>query len=1132
MGLLCSCSTQKNTKVSRLYHAFTTRYNIYYNGKTSFDEQLKAMQDQYQENYSEMIHIHSISAAPKDKESTGGAFDRAIEKSDKAIKLHSIQVKPEKKPGWRNNPRQVALQEKEEYNPFLKNSWMMLGEAQFYNADFLQAAATFSYISRHYSTEPETATEARIRQARCYTEMGWFYESEDILNKLNKEGFPKKNQNLYALVYADYLIKEGKFEEAVPYLQTAIKAEKNGHQRARMRYLLGQIYTGIGSNSLAYEAFGKVIKASPPYELEFAARIRQTEVFAGTDYRKVVGQLQRMAKSEKNVELLDQVYYALGNIYLNRQDTANAINNYNLGIEKSIRNGMDKAICQIKLGDIYFEQREYIKAQPCFSGALAAIQKEHKDYGRMSKLSSVLDELVIHAEAVHLQDSLQTIARMPEEERLSVIDKIIENIRKEEEAAKEQAEKEAYLAQQESIGGIDRPGTQTDVAMPVTMGDNSFYFYSQQLVTQGKMQFQRTWGRRTLEDNWRRKNKTVSTYLEDTYANSAETDSVAMATDDEGNLVPVDNNEAALAGLSDDPKSREYYIQQLPLTPEDIEASDIIIEDGLYNMALIYKDKLEDLTLSIEGFRELEKRFPGHSHRLESYYQVYLMALRLGNTVLAEEYKNKLTGTFPESDYAVAISDADYEYNIRMMDHVQDSLYQRTYDYYLNGNVIQVRKFYGLMGEKYPLSSLMPKFMFLNAMAFVEEGDVDGLKAALQQLIDKYPDADVSELAGEMLKGMLRGRELVQGNVRGMKWNLRFGVSGEGGLSAEDSTRVFVAETNTPYCMLLIYPTESFDANRLLFAVAAYNFSNFIVKEFDLEQETSGLVSTLKVKGFYNFGEIQQYYKMIYGEDGYASSLGREVIALPISENNYTTLMRGKTVEEYIDFFEEHYGELAPEMVSRWTAHHDADHEEEENTEAISGGEAPAATDTTLIQKEEENAAAGIPADSIAPGTLTTDSLQIQADSLPSVQPQEENTGLTLKEIEEIRKREAEEKAALEEAERIDKEERERVEQELKEQQAREREDRLRLQREEEADKLKTKAELDKQRERERKEKLKQAEAERKAKEKARREELIQKEKAYKERLRLQEKERKQKEKEYRAKLKQREAEQRAARRR
>ncbi|MEG1748947.1 MAG: tetratricopeptide repeat protein [Tannerellaceae bacterium] len=1143
--LLWSCSTKKNTKASRFYHAFTSRYNIYFNGKTSFDESLKSMQDGYKENYSDLIYMYPISAQPKNKSVVGGPFNRAIEKGEKAVKLHSIKAKPDKKPGWRNNPKLRAIQEQEEYNPFLSKCWLMIGQAQFYNADFLQSSATFSYIVRHYAQEEEIVAEARLWQARCYSELGWFYETEDILKKLNTNGIPKDNLNQYASVNADFLVKNHQFEEAIPYLKTAIKAEKSRLQRTRMKYLLGQIYADQELNSLAYKTFGEVAGSNPPYELEFAARIRQTEVFSGVNYMKVVKMLHRMAASQKNKELLDQVYYALGNIYMTREDTTIAIQSYALGIEKSTRNGMDKAICQIKLGDIYFQQGDYVKAQPCFSGALAGIQKEYKEYDRVSHLSAVLDELVVHVEAVHLQDSLQTLARMPEPERLVVIDKIIERVKKEEEEAAALAEKEAYLADQESKGtGIDRPGTETKpVTMPTTAGGSSFYFYNPQAVAQGKTQFQRKWGRRPLEDDWRRRKKALSTFNEGMEAEeAAQADSTATLGPD-GKPLPTDSLGGIEAIASDDPKTREFYIQQLPLTPEDVEASNVIIIDGLYNMACIYKDKLENMPLAISAFEELERRFAENEHRLESYYQVYLMALRTGDTALAAQYKSKLMTIFPESDYAIAVADPNYEHNIRMMDAVQDSIYEQTYTGYLAGDTSMVRRNYSEVAAKYPLATLMPKFMFLEALTYVQAGNAEGFKKALKALVEKYPAADVTELAGEMLKGVLRGRAMVQGGVTGMAWNLRFGVGDDGSLSAADSARIFKAEPNAPYRMLLVYPTGSVDKNQLLFAVAAYNFANFMVKEFDLTVEQAGPMSMLMIDGFINFGEILQYYKMIYGKDGYATALNKAVAILPISTDNYETLMRGKTLDEYVLFFKENFGEAAPELVARWDERMAAEEEklEEDKAEEVKTEDTEEAKETVKVKEAVESEVAKpidrvpvpkpldapaaepsvtVPADTLLMPEVVPVPVRKDTLSTPATQAPAPEEGLSLKEIEAIRKREAAEEEARKEEKRKAFEAEQKADKELQLQKEKEREALIKQQKAEEDALLKAKADQEKQLAADREAKVKQTAADRKAKLKANQELRKEKERAYKERLKQKEQERKQKERDYAAKLK------------
>ena len=1106
--------------MNRFYHALNSRFNIYFNGKMAFDEALLSMQTGYKENYSDMILMYPISAQPKDKSEPGGPFDVAIEKSNKAIKLHSIQTKPKKKPGWRNDPKQVAWQNQEEYNPFLKKCWMLMGEAQFYNADFLQASATFSYITRHYKEDPEIVASAKLWQARCYAEMGWNYEAEDILNKLNTEGIPKKNLDQYATVYADYLIKNSQFEEAIPYMKTAIKAEKNRLQKKRMKYLLGQMYASLEMDGMAYKTFGEVIRSNPPYELEFAARIRQTEVFTGANYQKMVKKLQRMAKNQKNKDYLDQVYYALGNLYMSQEDTAQAIKSYELGVEKSTQNGLDKAMCQIKLGDIYFEKRDYIKAQPNFSGALAGIQKEYKDYDRVSKLSAVLDELVIHAEAVHLQDSLQTLAKMPEKERLAVIDKIIEQVIEEEKRAQEEAEKEAFLAEQAAKGtGIDRPGTEaTTVTIPTATGETSFYFYNPQAVAQGKTQFQRKWGRRPLEDDWRRRKKTLTTFQDP--AEMEENGDMAMA----GDSSAVAAGDSASIG-ADDPKSREYYLQQLPMTPEDVAASNIIIEDGLFNMAMIYKDKLEDLPLAIEAFEELEKRFPDNQHLLDSYYQVYLMALRTKDTALAAEYLQKLKDKFPTSDYTVAVSDPNYEYNIRMMDVVQDSIYEETYELYLAEDTSAVRRNYRSVSEKYPLAKLLPKFMFLDALTYVQAGDPEGFKQALKALLDKYPSEDVSELAGEMLKGVLRGRQMVQGGVTGMTWNLRFGTGEDGSLSAADSARVFKADKNVPYRMVMIYPTGTIDRNQLLFSVAAYNFANFMVKQLDMTFEEAGMMSVFVLSGFYNFDEVWHYYKMIYGEGGYASALDRNIAILPISEDNYETLMHGKTLDEYVAFFDANFHDVAPELQARWQARQEALNAEE--TAVAPVDTVQSAADSIAIAPVVPvigvDSVEWLPEDTIQPVIRPALIPEEKETPVLSAPKPERDKGLTLEDIEEIRRLQAEAEEAEKEKARQAFEAEKAAEKAQLEENAEERAVLETQQKEQEEALLKAKKEREKQQEADRKAKLKKAEEERKAKLKAREQLRKEKERAYKEKIKQREKELKEKERAYKKKLKERE---------
>ena len=99
-------------------------------------------------------------------------------------------------------------------------------------------------------------------------------------------------------------------------------------QRSRLNFLLGQLYRETGNNREAYKAFSKVVRSNPPYELQFNAQILQTEVMPDGQYRQMVKKLHRMARSDKNKDYLDQVYYAIGNIHLAAGDTLRCLAAY------------------------------------------------------------------------------------------------------------------------------------------------------------------------------------------------------------------------------------------------------------------------------------------------------------------------------------------------------------------------------------------------------------------------------------------------------------------------------------------------------------------------------------------------------------------------------------------------------------------------------------------------------------------------------------------------------------------------------------------------------------------------------------------------------------------------------------
>ena len=906
--LLTACgSTKVNTAQSRFYQAFVTRFNTYHNGYEAYKEGLDAQERSHKDNYMEIIPLYPVS-----KESTrsagGGSFDKAIEKSQKAIKRHSIKQKPKMKPGHTLTEKDKRMMAKKEYNPFLHNAWMLMGKAQFQKGEFLEAASTFSYIARLYSEDPDIVAEARMRMAQCYAELAWNYEADNLFTQLQRDTVPYQLAEEYDAMMASHLLRQERFEEALPHLEKAIKRSgRTKTQKTREYYLLGQIHKHVGNNTQAYKAFNKAIKLNPPYELEFNARIQQTETVSGSTAPKMMKTLKRMAKNPNNKNYLDQVYYAMGNIYLAQNDTVEAIAHYEKGAEESTRNGVEKGILLLQLGQLYWERAEYVDAQRCYGEAIGLIDKDHKQYDMVNLRSAILDELVEHTVAIDLQDSLQHLATLSEEELYKVIDNIIAEVIRQEEEAKKAEEEAALMAQrEEALGEAQAKGAQMTTPQMGT-NDNSWYFYNTQLVAQGKKDFQLKWGRRKLEDNWRRANKSVladDTFEGFNYDAENEEGEGTEFTDS----IAADSTTISLPdSIVTDPHDRQFYLQQIPFTEEQMIESNAILQEALFNAGIIYKDKLEDFVLAERTLGRLNHQFPDYENTDEVYYNLFLMYSRWQRWNEAEHYRARLTEEYPYSDYTITINDPDFMTGAIHAKHVEDSLYAASYTAYMEGAFETVKANATLSGEKYPLGAHRPKFMFLQAMSDLQLGHQEDFLNQLKEVVSKYPENEISELAGLIAQGMQQGRQLGSGSL-GNIWSRRL-ASNEEGIVADSLRQPFSTERHAPYRFVLAYEEGTVNDNQLLFEIARYNFSKFMVRNFDIATTKQGGIAMLHVTGFTGLDEARQYMHRLYADPEMTAKLSGLRVLL-ISDENLELLLKYYSIDEYDTFYEETFDTL------------------------------------------------------------------------------------------------------------------------------------------------------------------------------------------------------------------------------
>lgn len=902
--------------MSRFYHAFTARYNTYYNGHEAYKKGTEAMLQANKDNFFNPLPLYVV--GNKKTIGTGKSnFDRAIEKAQKAIKQHSIKRKPKRKAGKRRDPKYKRWMEQKEYNPFLYKAWMMMGQAQYQKGEFLEAASTFAYVSRLYRTQPKILALSQIWLGRCYAEVEWYYDAEEALSKANNDSLSHKLLPQHASAYCNLLLKQNRFREAIPYLQTTIKNENKRLLKARQYYLLGQLYQQTQQNDLAYQAYKKASRMNPPFELELSANIRQTEVLPHTEVEKVLKKLRRMVKSPRNKDYLDHVYYAIGNVHLNQKDTIQAINAYSKGIKLSQGNGMAKAKLLIVLGNIQWQKQKYLAAQKSYAELLGLLDKNNNAYSLTNKRSKILDLLAEDVKKVELQDSLQRLAHMSEKERRIVIDSIIEAVMNEELRLAEEARLQKRKDRRTEMLENDPNFRNQNSGQPmIPIGDKSWYFYNTQLTTQGKVLFQQRWGNRKLEDHWRQRNKTVvELESEEEYNYDDEEEGNNNSESSVQKNEEKRTEEEELKKAEKDNKSPAYYLAQIPLTPEKMKASNLILMNAMYNIAVIYKDHLEDYNLAQNQFLALLKRFPDFDKKAEIYYHLYLLNERYHKKEKAQQYQTILTQQYAQSEYTKTINDPNFIKDAIYGKHLEDSLYANTYLAYQQRKFSTIQKNYEYAQKRYTSGDHMPKFMFLQCMNLLHHQKYDAFKNLLKTLIQKYPTHEITDLASHIMKGLQEGRLLSSdASTLGSIWERR--NSKENNTAAQDSLMPqFKVEHNTPYLFILAYEKGKINQDLLLYEMARYNFSTFVIKDFDLNFEEMLGIGLLKISTFTSFEEVIQYQHLVFSNKNMARKLSGLKVLL-ISKSNFELLKKYYSFADYSRFYEENFSKIPFEEIS------------------------------------------------------------------------------------------------------------------------------------------------------------------------------------------------------------------------
>lgn len=795
-------------------------------------------------------------------------MDRSIKKATKLITMHSLTVKPKKSAKKDLTPNQKEFLSKKEYNKWVDDAYLLMGKSHFYRKEYSKAKETFNYIISNFPDD-KAAYEAKLWQARLAIEEKRLLEAEDILSSLSKNILlPRKLKgDLYA-TWTNYYIKQEKTTEAIDNLTKSLENTKNKLPKARYYYLLAQLHQKNNNDIKASECYKKVVKMNPPYKMAFNAKINRALAYQGgtTSRKDIEKQLLRMLKDDKNIEFQDQIYYAVGQLYLKDGNKEVALGYFKKSMLVSTTNNQQKAKTSLIIADLYYEEPDYVNAQSYYDSTISLITTDFPGYQIIYTKSVSLSNLVDDINTVHFEDSVLKLSKMPLPELDALISELIEK----------EAEKEQELRQKEAEETMNR---MNDVALtneinnPVAGG--GWYFYNTNLKTLGQKEFTRMWGNRKLEDNWRRKNKSTVAFSE----------IAAGEAPSEGDSVGKQKSQAL------NKRSPDYYKKNIPFTDSAKQESNKRIANSLFSMGEIYNTDLKDYPKAIESYEELIRRYPNFDKRLQAYYKLYLLAKEKNNTDRANLYKQRIINEFPNSSIARLITNPNYYDELRAQERVIFDYYQQTYDLFNSKNYAEA----GRRAEKamidYPAHELRPKFDYINTISKGLSKDTVQFVADLQQLITKYPQTDLAENAQLMVNYLLnKNPKIIEVQNK------------------EIARQLYSAAPFETHYFAYIVP-QRIGINQLIFNVINFNIDNF--EDLKLEATKANLnpqqVICL-VSKFASAEDAMKYYKKIITDNNIFRDVDvKSSEAIIISQSNYKILTENGKLDQYMYFFKENY---------------------------------------------------------------------------------------------------------------------------------------------------------------------------------------------------------------------------------
>ena len=838
--LINSCSTKKKSWVNRQYHNTTAKYNGYFNGNESLKTGVKKIHAKHNDDYTSILPVYK--EVDLKNSNTHSYMDKAIKKGSVVIQRHSMKIRGK------------------EYCKWIDDSYFLVGKAYFYKGEFKEAIKTFTFIIEEYKKN-DIRFYASLWLIRSYLELENYTQAEILIEELdNEKNKPKKFDIRFGFVKADHYLKQSNLSLALEELKNLEKITKKRADKTRVSFIIAQIYQFYNNHKQASFYYQKTLKLNPEYEMTFNAKMNlaRSSESGSKPGQKAKENLIKMLKDEKNIEYLDQIYYTLAEISLNSADTNKAKENYLLSTKNSVNNDAQKALSFFSLAKLEYAKKNYVATKNMYDSTVFYMSEEHRNYDESSQNQQIFTELAFHINTVSLEDSLQYIALLPENEKRALIQQIIQKEIEKEKREKEEQQQRLSLSYENSRNNSGQFGNNT------TAG--KWYFYNPSTLSFGLSEFRKKWGKRKLEDDWRRKDKkTLNLFLE---TDSANNDSVIVSEKNK--------------------KNPEFYLSQLPKNKEDFDRSNNKIKESLYQMAIIFRDILSENETSIKTFFRIVEKYPkDESYSSLALYNIYYLYVNQKKNTKAKEIKKELLVSFPNSMCAKILNDTASFTSILQEQLTPEGEYDQIFKLYEDEKYEDII----VRADSLIKKANIQKHLLIKAMSYASLKDTINAKVELQKIIIKSADEEIKNYAKQLLDKIENPHKVTDAN------------------KLATSEFSYLYKPNSKHICVVILDKKNININYFKTIISDFNSNNYETEVFEIGAMIYALDNHLvTIKSFENSEKAISYKKKLkkgVEVNKTLSQSNHQIFVVNIE--NFKKLYSTNGVDEYLKFYKKYY---------------------------------------------------------------------------------------------------------------------------------------------------------------------------------------------------------------------------------